>query len=247
MLAEVQRTLKYWSCMNTIGILSQNVYINIHLDSYTFINCVWNMVGNFLQRAGGLCGWGSAPNSPCKCSVLLWFCRESEWQVLDLGVSRFLSIVIAALWFSEGICPFHFCLVFKVAENLVSLGISCDAVGAWVTLEAPGSGNQFPRHKSSFGYNKLAVWWAALAAIDVWLTVEKSLISPPSQQASCLLRILCPWSFVISSSGPCMVCEAVCASGLRLRLWDSWWTGVWHRSLQSLEHWRRGWSARGLF
>ena len=53
-------------------------------------------------------------------------------------------------------------------------------------------------------------------------------------------------SSVISSSGPCMVSEAVCASGSRLRLWALWWTGVWHRWLQSLEHWRLGWSARDM-
>lgn len=58
MLAEVQRTLQYWLCMNTIAICLKT-FTFIHLDSYTFmniLNCVWNMVGNFLQRAWGLCG-----------------------------------------------------------------------------------------------------------------------------------------------------------------------------------------------
>lgn len=116
--------------------------------------------------------------------------------------------------------------------------------GSWKRKSISSSQVQF-RYKFSNG-NKLAVWWATLAAIDVSLTVEKSLISPPSRQATCLLRILCPLSLVTSSSGPCMVCEAVCAFGSRLRLWALWWTGVWHRWLQSLEHWRLGWSARDM-
>lgn len=146
---------------------------------------------------------------------------------------------------SEGLCHFHCCLVFKVAENLVSLGISCDAARNLSTLEA-GSGNQFPRHKSSFATNfRMATSWLfdelpllQLMYRSQWKSLSYHLqVDKP--------RVFCV-SSVISSSGPCMVSEAVCASGSRLRLWALWWTGVWHRWLQSLEHWRLGWSARDM-